>query len=143
VDQRGGALGITLESERPAWGIATSGFGGRSLTRGVASAVTILADTASLADAAATAVANACYIEDRGVIQRPARQFDPETDLSGVSVTSSIGKLSGDKKLQAIERAMMRVHELFEKEIILGAYVAVQGEFAMTDFFKERLMAEC
>jgi len=43
---------ITLGDERASWGVATSGLEGGSMTRGVASAATIIAGSASVADAA-------------------------------------------------------------------------------------------
>ena len=49
----------TLESQQPARGIATSGWRGRSFSLGIADAVTVLAETAAQADAAATIIANA------------------------------------------------------------------------------------
>ena len=55
---------IRLDGSQAAWGVTTSGVGGRSLTRGIASAVTVLAANASVADAAATAIGNACFVED-------------------------------------------------------------------------------
>jgi len=50
---------LHLDGRRPSWGVTTSGVGGRSLTRGIASAVTVVAAKASAADAAATAIGNA------------------------------------------------------------------------------------
>lgn len=128
---------ITLDSRRPSWGVATSGLGGRSLTRGVASAATIIAPSASLADAAATAVANASYVEDGHVIQCMAEEIDPDTDLKGLLVTAKIGALDEGKKEEALSRAMSHAEQLIRRKVILGAFVAVQGRVAMTDFFRE------
>ena len=72
-----------LDDRRSSWGVTTSGLGGRSFTRGIASAVTVLAASASVADAAATAIANACFVKDKNIRQAPAEQIDPNTDLSG------------------------------------------------------------
>ena len=49
----------TLDSAQPVRGIATSGWRGRSFSLGIADAVTVLADRAAMADAAATIIANA------------------------------------------------------------------------------------
>jgi ApbE superfamily uncharacterized protein (UPF0280 family) len=130
---------IALDSRSPSWGVTTSGLGGRSLTRGIASASTVIAETASMADAAATAIANASFVEDEQVIQRPAEEIDPETDIAGLPVTIKVGPLSEETKAMAVSKAMERAEQLIEKDIILGAYVAVQGKMAMTDFFQERL----
>ncbi|MBN2032059.1 MAG: UPF0280 family protein [Deltaproteobacteria bacterium] len=133
---------IALGSERRSWGVATSGLGGRSLTRGVASGVTTVARTASLADAAATAVANASFVEDTQVIRRPAEEVDPYTDIPGLFVTVKAGVLNEAVKNLAVERAMSRAEELVSKDVILGAFVAVQGKIGMTQFVRDRLVKE-
>jgi ApbE superfamily uncharacterized protein (UPF0280 family) len=131
---------IALDSRLASWGVTTSGLGGRSLTRGVASAATVIAQNASLADAAATAIANASFVEDANVIQRLAEAIDPETDIAGLPVTVKVGPLSEETKAKAVSRAMGRARQLIEKNVILGAFVAVQGDVAMTEFFKDCLV---
>jgi ApbE superfamily uncharacterized protein (UPF0280 family) len=61
----------TLESRDPIRGIATSGWRGRSFSLGIADAVTVLADTAARADAAATVVANAVDLPGHPRVERP------------------------------------------------------------------------
>jgi uncharacterized protein len=131
---------IALGPECPSWGIATSGLAGRSLTRGVASAVSVVAKTASLADAAATAVANASFVEDAQVVRRPAEEIDPYTDIAGLSVTVKAGPLSQAAKRLAVDRALKRAQELISRQIIHGAFVAVQGRVGMTQFIRDRLV---
>ena len=131
---------IALGPERRSWGIATSGLSGRSLTRGIASAVTALAENASLADAAATAVANASFVENAQVIRRPAQEMDPYTDIPGIPVTFKTGPLNETVKALAVERALKRAQELIAGGVILGAFVAVQGRTGMTEFLRDRLI---
>jgi len=83
---------IGLDPDLHSHGVATSGLGGRSLTRGIASAATVVARTASLADAAATAVANASFLEDEQVWRRPAEELDPYTDIAGLDITVKVGR---------------------------------------------------
>ena len=109
------------------WGVATSGMGGRSFTRGIASAVTILASSAALADAAATAVANACIADDNGIIQQPAGDIDPNSDLADAMVTTEIGSLNRDTVKLAIDAARRKTARLSQNEAIVGAFVA-QGD---------------
>jgi ApbE superfamily uncharacterized protein (UPF0280 family) len=132
---------ITLEPGRASWGVATSGTGGRSFTRGVASAVTVVAGRCSFADAAATAVANASFVKDRCVIQRSAEEIDPNTDIGGLPVTVAVGPLCEDKKEMALSQAWNRAEELVRDGIIFGALEAIQGKVTMTDFFRERLVS--
>ena len=131
---------LVLGPERTSYGVATSGLGGRSLTRGVVDTATIVAADASLADAAATAVANASYVEHREVVQKPAEEIDPFTDIAGLEVTVNVGPLSEEKKHQAIDHAIRRAVKLVDNGIILGAFAAFQGAAAMTPFVAERVI---
>ena len=123
-------------------GVATSGLGGRSLTRGIASAATVVAQTASLADAAATAVANASFLEDAQVWRRRAEELDPYTDIAGLDVTVKVGPLSEEKKSQALAQAIQKAEDLVRREVILGAFVAVQGLHGMTKYLRDRMIEQ-
>ena len=141
VSERGISHLITLDPGRSSWGVATSGLGGRSLTRGIATAATIIATKASVADGAATAVANSSYIQDAQVIQKPAHEIDPYTDIPRLPVTIKVGLLSEEKRALALTQATNRAEELIARKVILGALVVVQGKTAMTRFFKEVLVS--
>ena len=108
-------------------GVATSGLGGRSLTKGVASAVTCLASCSGLADAAATAVANATLVDDPAVELCPAEALDPLTDLKGQLVVKRVGRLAPDKAREALERGLERAGELMDQGMVIGCLVFVQG----------------
>jgi hypothetical protein len=71
-------------------GIATSGWGGRSFSLGIADAVTVFAADAPAADAAATVVANAVTVEHPGVRRVPANSLQPDTDLGSLPVTVAV-----------------------------------------------------
>jgi ApbE superfamily uncharacterized protein (UPF0280 family) len=133
---------IGLDPRLRSHGVATSGLGGRSLTRGIASAATVIARTASLADAAATAVANASFLEDAQVWRRPADEIDPYTDIPGLDITVKVGALSEDQKTRALSKAIERAEDLVRRELILGAFVAVQGVHGMTKYFRNRLLEQ-
>jgi uncharacterized protein len=84
-------------------GVATSGWRGRSFSLGVADAVTVLATSAALADAAATLIANAVDLPGHHAIRRtPARDLDPQSDLGERRVTVAVGSLTADE----IDRAL-------------------------------------
>jgi hypothetical protein len=133
---------IGLDPDLHSHGVATSGLGGRSLTRGIASAATVVARTASLADAAATAVANASFLEDEQVWRCPAEELDPYTDIAGLDITVKVGPLSEEKKIRAVSQAIRRAEDLVRREVILGAFVAVQGVHGMTEYFRDRLVEQ-
>ena len=118
---------IHLDCSRSTWGVTTSGMGGRSFTRGIASAVTVLAENASVADAAATAVANACFVEDKGIIQLPAENIDPNSDLAGINVTTEVAPLSPDKISIALNTARRKAEYLSQKDVIIGAFITLDN----------------
>ena len=86
---------VTLDSMQPVRGIATSGWRGRSFSLGIADAVTVLADDAAMADAAATVIANAVDLPGHpSVVRMPARSLAPDSDLGDRLVTQGVGELS-------------------------------------------------
>ena len=101
-------------------GVATSGWRGRSFSLGVADAVTVLAPSAALADAAATLIANAVDIPGHPAIKRaPARDLDPQSDLGERRVTVSVRPLRPDEidralAAGAVEAELWRVVGLIE-----------------------------
>jgi hypothetical protein len=98
--------------------------------------VTVVAANASMADAAATAIGNACFVEDGAIVQLPAESLDPNTDLAGLSVTTEVGELLPEKILKAIESARRKAELLSQRKIILGAFMALQNVFAISDGLK-------
>ena len=77
----GGMDHTTVWSDMPVRGIATSGWRGRSFSLGIADAVTVLAHSAAIADAAATMIANAVDLPGHPVIiRRPDRDRQADTD---------------------------------------------------------------
>ena len=71
-----------IDADDPSRGIATSGRHGRSFSLGIADAVTVLARTASQADAAATIIANAVDLPGHPAIVRCRRdELQPDSDL--------------------------------------------------------------
>ena len=130
---------VELTGIYPSWGVTTSGLGGRSLTRGIASAVTAFARTSSLADAAATSIANACFVKDDAIVQVLAQKLDPYTDIRGIPVTVKVGKLNKNSVLQAMNKALSRAEQLFEIGIILGALIALENELLLTHKFDTKI----
>jgi len=113
-------------------GACTSGLGGRSLTRGVASAVTVLADTASYADAAATAIANATLVQSDAVQRAKASSLDPLTDLNELEVTTQVGQLTDDEVSRALQQGIVRADQLLAGRMFFGAVITVQGRTRCT-----------
>jgi uncharacterized protein len=119
---------IIVESEQPARGLATSGWRGRSFSLGIADAVTVLATTAAMADAAATVVANAVDLPGhRGVARAPARELSPDSDLEWRLVTTSVGRLGSDDVNRALECGATCARDLLSRKLIVAAALHLQG----------------
>ncbi|MDR1796318.1 MAG: UPF0280 family protein [Clostridiales Family XIII bacterium] len=106
-------------------GVCTSGFGGRSFTKGVADAVTVFARSASLADACATAVANEVTVDGPTVLRCRAEEIDSGTDIPGQLVTLRVGALSRAQRLRAAARGAGAAQALLGRGVILGALIRV------------------
>lgn len=130
---------ITIDSRAHSWGVNTSGLGGRSLTRGIATGVTVFAGSSSVADAAATAIANSCFADDDNIRQVPANSIDPHTDLGGLPVTLSVVGISDKTIDRALANGQKRAGLLLKINAIKGALLAVGGKFSITPRFRERV----
>ncbi len=85
---------IAIGAGDPVRGIATSGQGGRSLSLGIAEAVTVLARSAAEADVAATLIANAVDLPGHPAIRREkASDVQPDSDLREHLVVTRVGAL--------------------------------------------------
>ena len=97
----------TIRAEDPVRGIATSGRGGRSLSFGIADAVTVLARNAAMADAAATMIANAVDLPGHPAIhRRPARAIQADSDLGDRPVTVGLDPLTPAEADAALARGL-------------------------------------
>jgi len=108
-------------------GIATSGLGGRSFTKGIASAATVLAGTASFSDAAATVIGNSTNVKDSRIKRSLAETIYPDTDIAGEWVTVEVGELSWEIIEEALQRGLSKADSICRKGLIKGALVAVKG----------------
>jgi uncharacterized protein len=118
----------TVDSSCEVRGIATSGWRGRSFSLGIADPVTVLASTASTADAAATIIANAVDLPGHPHIGRIAAiELAPESDLGSRLVTTAVGELtSGDVRL-ALERGAACANSMIASGLIHSAALNLQG----------------
>ena len=119
----------TLDSSQPVRGIATSGWRGRSFSLGIADAVTVLADRAAMADAAATVIANAVDLPSHpGVVRVPARDLTPDSDLGELLVTQAVGKLSASEIDAALGAGVAVADSLRSEGLIHSAALHLHGE---------------
>jgi ApbE superfamily uncharacterized protein (UPF0280 family) len=122
----------TIKSADPIRGIATSGWRGRSFSLGIADAVTVLADRAAMADAAATIVANAVDLPGHPRVGR-ARAIDlaPDSDLRERLVTQAVGELMSSEIREALEAGISVAESLRKSGLIRAAALNLQGETAV------------
>jgi uncharacterized protein len=123
---------MVIHADDPSRGVATSGRHGRSFSLGIADAVTVLAATASQADAAATIIANAVDLPGHpAVIRCPARDLQPDSDLGARPVTRGVGRLSADEIDDALESGAACARLLLAAGLIDGAALRLHGEMAV------------
>ena len=122
-----------LSSLVPVRGVATSGWRGRSFSLGIADSVTVLARTASEADAAATVIANAVNLADPRIQRRPACELKDNSDLGDLRVTVDVPPLEPALVQQALHAGLMRAQALRAAGLIWSAALICQNQVASTD----------
>ncbi|HEY2574618.1 MAG TPA: UPF0280 family protein [Verrucomicrobiaceae bacterium] len=119
----------TMRGQDSVRGIATSGWRGRSFSLGIADAVTVLADRAAAADAAATILANAVDLRGHPAIVRvPACDLAPDSDLGERRVTQAVGALTLKEVHQALRAGAETADRLLRMGLIRSAALSLQGE---------------
>ncbi len=123
-----------LESTHLVRGIATSGWWGRSFSLGIADAVTVLADRAAVADAAATIIANAVDLPGHAsVVRVPARELAPDSDLGDRLVTQAVGDLSADEIDLALDAGYAVAECILSDGLIRSAALNLRGNIRIVD----------
>jgi len=141
IDEGNPAYIIPIDAAMGVGGVATSGLGGRSFTKGIASAATVLAEDASLADAAATVLGNFTNVEDPRIARALAETIYPETDITGEWVTTQVGELPLERVEEALQKGLRKAYALCEKGLIKGALIAVKSRAAWTSYLDSRIQA--
>ncbi len=120
---------FTVTARMPVRGVATSGRGGRSLSLGIADAVTVLAETAAAADVAATLIANAVDLDHPAIERRPARALDLDSDLGDLPVTLAVGALDEEAVMTALTGGEAAARSMLSAGLIFGAVLTLNGRF--------------
>jgi ApbE superfamily uncharacterized protein (UPF0280 family) len=119
---------FVVDAEIPVRGIATSGWRGRSFSLGIADSVTVLANTAAAADAAATVIANAVDCDFAGIVRVPAEQLKDDTDLGSLPVTVDVPALPAGAIAAALECGRTEAEYWRERGVIYAAALFLQGQ---------------
>jgi hypothetical protein len=128
-DRLGVLRTMVVEAGDSMRGIATSGRLGRSFSLGIADAVTVLAKTAAVADAAATVVANAVDLPGHpAIVRQPANELQPDSDLGTRLVTRDVGALTKSEIENALDTGADCARRLLAVGLIEGAALRLLGE---------------
>lgn len=120
---------IEITHQDAARGVATSGWRGRSLSFGIADAVTVLARTAAMADAAATMIANEVDLPGHPAIRRrPAYEVEVHPQLKERLVTADVGPLAPHEIAAALDKGQAFAAACRADGLIEAAVLALQGE---------------
>jgi ApbE superfamily uncharacterized protein (UPF0280 family) len=135
---------LEITSADPVRGIATSGWRGRSFSLGIADAVTVLADFAAAADAAATVIANAVNLPNHPAVTRvPAREISPDSDLGERLVTRGVEPLSQLEIDTALENGVRVATLLRERGLIHSAALCLQKRVRVLPGFATKSERDC
>jgi ApbE superfamily uncharacterized protein (UPF0280 family) len=113
-------------------GIATSGWRGRSFSRGIADSVTVLARTAAEADAAATMIANAVDVDDARIVRAPASTLKDDSDLADLAVTVDVPVLGAEVVRRALQAGLARAEAMRRDGLVVACAIVCQGMRATT-----------
>ncbi|MEP6721975.1 MAG: UPF0280 family protein [Variovorax sp.] len=122
-----------ITAAMPVRGVATSGWRGRSFSLGIADSVTVLAQSAAAADAAATVIANGVDVEDAGITRRPASECKDESDLGDIPVTVGVNALAPAQVRRALDAGVARALMLQQSGLIDSAVLVCQGQYRVVE----------
>jgi len=121
---------ITLEGDNCKYGIATSGWKGRSFSMGIADSVTTIAKSSAIADAAATVIANDTDIKNhKNIKKQEASKIDEYSDLKNKLVTTYVGELSLNDIQKSLKKGVITAKRLIKKNIILTALLNIKENY--------------
>ncbi len=122
---------VSIDAADPVRGVATSGWRGRSFSLGIADAVTVLADRAADADAAATMIGNQVTVEHVAIVRRPANAMKDDTDLGDRLVTVAVGALPVERVDEALARGARFARDLIDRGRVRQVVLSLQGRSAI------------
>lgn len=128
-----------VDASMPVRGVATSGWRGRSMSLGIADGVTVLAQSAAMADAAATMIANAVNAQHEAIQRAPASTLKDDTDLGDLLVTTQVGPLPAVVIQQALDDGAKYAQYLLSEGLIFAAALTLQGQSRLVGETLDRL----
>lgn len=127
-DENKGQLVLTITKDMNIHGICTSGIGGRSFTKGIATAAVALGENAAIADACATYLGNMTNVDDENIVRCLAEEIDSGTDIPGQMVTLKVGQINDRNKYKALFNGLSAAEDLYKRGIISGAIICIGND---------------
>jgi uncharacterized protein len=124
---------MTIEAGSRVRGIATSGWRGRSFSLGIADAATVLAESASAADAAATLIGNAVDVADPRIVRRPASEIRDDSDLGDLPVTCAVPALPPCAVEVALAAGARAARAEIARGRMIAAVLSLQGRCVVVE----------
>lgn len=118
---------VTIRAEDGIGGVCTSGLGGRSLTRGIASAVTVFSARCALADACATHIANCSYVDSPRVHTCRAGELEPESDIADLTIVRAVDALTEEEITLGLAQVRAETERQRQRGNLLRAAADIQG----------------
>ena len=115
---------------------------GRSMSLGIADSVTVLAQSAAMADAAATMIANAVNAQHEVIRRAPASTLKDDTDLGDLLVTTHVGPLPAVLIQQALDEGAKYAQHLLGEGLIFAAALTLQGQSRLVGRTLDRLVLQ-
>ena len=119
---------VTITSDMPVRGVATSGWRGRSFSLGIADSVTVLATSAAAADAAATMIANEVNIGHLAIRRAPANTIKDDSDLCARLVTVEVPPLPTADVYNALDAGAIFARDCLARGNMHSAMLLLQGQ---------------
>lgn len=134
IDRQGDAppelpAALRIRAVDPWRGVATSGWRGRSLSLGIADAVTVVARDGARADAAATLIANAVDAPHPSIRRAPATTLRDDSDLGHRLATVAVPPLPADAVAGALDAGEALARACVADGRIGAALIALQGRW--------------
>ena len=94
--------------------------------------MTVLANSAAQADAAATVIANAVNVDSLQIVRRPACELKDDSDLGSIPVTVGVPVLPAELVCQALAAGLAKARDLQRAGLIWFAALCCQGQWMST-----------
>ncbi|HCP15334.1 MAG TPA: hypothetical protein DIT32_06160 [Peptococcaceae bacterium] len=121
---------VPINADHGIGGIATSGLGGRSFTRGIANAVSVFSSRCILADALATHLANHTLIPSAQIKTVKAGSIDPLSDIADLDIVTEVGILTDDEVAASLQKLLEEAQRQYSKKLFLGMRANVQTGYS-------------